>query len=199
MFESVTILDIFLSVLILFAAYCSGIYLLQKIYHLSVQEAKAIIWQKIRDALPGAQPNIPMKEETLVEILDVTEKFSEISRKNTVWTYNNFSEIPFLRVEVMDSGFENHWSIMESNISRVLQKLFTYQGADGDFYVTYERTVTENLYRIVVYWATSQRSQKALEKLRRNIMEYRRRVEMEKTAPFIDEKLEDEMDGSPNG
>lgn len=88
---------------------------------------------------------------------------------------------------------------MESNISRVLQKLFTYQGADGDFYVTYERTVTENLYRIVVYWATSQRSQKALEKLRRNIMEYRRRVEMEKTAPFIDEKLEDEMDGSPNG
>lgn len=186
-------------VLILFAAYCSGIYLLQKIYHLSVQEAKAIIWQKIRDALPGAQPNIPMKEETLVEILDVTEKFSEISRKNTVWTYNNFSEIPFLRVEVMDSGFENHWSIMESNISRVLQKLFTYQGADGDFYVTYERTVTENLYRIVVYWATSQRSQKALEKLRRNIMEYRRRVEMEKTAPFIDEKLEDEMDGSPNG
>ncbi len=199
MFESVTILDIFLMVLILFAAYCSGIYLLQKIYHLSVQEAKAIIWQKIRDALPGAQPNIPMKEETLVEILDVTEKFSEISRKNTVWTYNNFSEIPFLRVEVMDSGFENHWSIMESNISRVLQKLFTYQGADGDFYVTYERTVTENLYRIVVYWATSQRSQKALEKLRRNIMEYRRRVEMEKTAPFIDEKLEDEMDGSPNG
>ena len=199
MFESVTILDIFLMVLILFAAYCSGIYLLQKIYHLSVQEAKAIIWQKIRDALPGAQPNIPMKEETLGEILDVTEKFSEISRKNTVWTYNNFSEIPFLRVEVMDSGFENHWSIMESNISRVLQKLFTYQGADGDFYVTYERTVTENLYRIVVYWATSQRSQKALEKLRRNIMEYRRRVEMEKTAPFIDEKLEDEMDGSPNG
>lgn len=65
---------------------------------------------------------------------------------------------------------------------------------DGLAYVTCERTVTENLYRVVAYWATTPRSKKALEKMRGNIMAYNRRMDMEKNAPFVDRELDKEME-----
>lgn len=138
-------------------------------------------------------------EETISEILDTAEKFSAISRKNTVLSFNNYSEIPSLRVEVMDSSFMEHWAVMESNISRSFGKMFAYNGIPGDVYITYERTVTENLFRIVAYWATTQKSRRALEQKRRNIAEYGRRMEMEKSAPFVDRELDKEMECLEDG
>lgn len=194
MFEHTSIYDLILFILALFGVYCAGLYAIQKMCNISAQEAKALLWQKIRDGLPGTRQNLPLAEETISEILDTAEKFSAISRKNTVLTFNNYSEIPSLRVEVMDSSFMEHWAVMESNISRSFGKMFAYNGIPGDVYITYERTVTENLYRIVAYWATTQKSRRALEQKRRNIAEYGRRMEMEKSAPFIDRDLETEME-----
>ena len=194
MFEHTSIYDLILFILALFGVYCAGLYAIQKMCNISAQEAKALLWQKIRDGLPGTRQNLPLAEETISEILDTAEKFSAIARKNTVLTFNNYSEIPSLRVEVMDSSFMEHWAVMESNISRSFGKMFAYNGIPGDVYITYERTVTENLYRIVAYWATTQKSRRALEQKRRNIAEYGRRMEMEKSAPFIDRDLETEME-----
>ena len=194
MITSISFSQFILLILSLFGMYCMGLYAIQKICHISAPEAKALLWQKIRDGLPGARLNLMIAEETIAEILDTITQYSAISRKNTALTYNNYSEPPSLRIEIMDSCFSEHWAVIEGNIYRSFEKLFSYAGVDGLAYVTCERTVTENLYRVVAYWATTPRSKKALEKMRGNIMAYNRRMDMEKNAPFVDRELDKEME-----
>lgn len=199
MVTPISLSQLIMLILSLFGVYCMGLYAIQKICNISVQEAKALLWQKIKDGLPGARLNLPVAEGTVAEILDIIAQFSAISRENTSITFNNYSEPPSLRIEIMDSSFTEHWAAIESNIYRSFGKLFSYSGVDGLVYVAYERTVEENLYRIAAYWATAPRSKKALEKMRANIMEYNRRVEMEKNAPFADRELDREMENFEDG
>lgn len=199
MFSEINILEVIYFILALFGVYCMGLYAIQKICNISVQEAKALLWQRIKDGLPGARLNLMISEETVTEILDTITQFSSISRKNTALTYNNYSEPPSLRIEIMDSNFMEHWAVIESNIYRSFGKLFSYSGVDGLAYVAYERTLTQDLYRVTAYWATAPRSKKALEKMRSNIMEYNRRMDMEKNAPFVDRDLEKEMENFGDG
>lgn len=199
MLKDINVLEVTYFILVLFGVYCAGLYAIQKMCNISAQEAKALLWGKIKDGLPGARLNLPVAEETVAEILDTIVQFSAITRKNTVLAYNNYSEPPSLRIEIMDSGFMEHWAVIEGNIYRSFGKLFSYSGVDGLVYVTYERTLTENLYRVTAYWATTPRSKKALEKMRGNIMEYNRRMDMEKSAPFVDRDLETEMEGVEDG
>lgn len=199
MITSSNLSQLVMFILLLFGAYCMGLYAIQKICNISVQEAKALLWQRIKDGLPGARLNLMIAEETVAEILDTITQFSSISRKNTALTYNNYSEPPSLRIEIMDSNFMEHWTVIESNIYRSFGKLFSYSGVDGLAYVAYERTLTQDLYRVTAYWATTPRSKKALEKMRANIMEYNRRTDMEKNAPFVDRDLEKEMENLEDG
>lgn len=199
MFEQTSIFDILLFTIAVYGAYCAGLYAIQKLCHISVQEAKALFWQRVMDGLPGVRLNLMIAEETIAEILDIIVQFSAISRKNTILTFNNYSKIPFLCIEILDPGFMEHWAVIESNIYRSFRKLFSYAGVYGLAYVTFERTVTQDLYRIVVYWATTPRSKKALEKMRSNIIEYNRQMDMEKNAPFIDQELEKEMEDLEDG
>ena len=118
MFEHTSIYDLILFVLALFGVYCAGLYAIQKMCNISVQEAKALLWQKIKDGLPGARLNLPISEESVAEILDTIVQFSAITRKNTVLAYNNYCEPPSLRIEIMDSGFMEHWAVIEGNIYR---------------------------------------------------------------------------------
>lgn len=199
MITSINFSQLILLILSLFGVYCMGLYAIQKICNISVQEAKALLWQRIKDGLPGARLNLMITEETVAEILDTITQFSSISRKNTALTYNNYSEPSSLRIEIMDSNFMEHWAVIESNIYRSFGKLFSYSGVDGLAYVAYERTLTQDLYRVTAYWATAPRSKKALEKMRSNIMEYNRRMDMEKNAPFVDRDLEKEMENFGDG
>lgn len=194
MFKEIDIMDLILLALALFGLYCSVIYAIQKFCNTSAQDARSILWEWLKNGLPGTRQNLPLPEETIAEILDTIVQFSAISRKNTAFTCNNYTEPPSLRVEIMDSDFMEHWAVMEGNVYRSFEKLFSYNGVSGEVYITYERTLTENSYHIAAYWATTPRSKKALEQMRQNITEYNRRMELEKSAPFVDRELDKEME-----
>lgn len=137
--------------------------------------------------------------EDRADILSVIWEFSSLKPKNTRYAVNPFPEIPTFRAEILDPNFMEHWEVIEGNLYRVFDRMFAYRGVEGDAYITYERTSRNSQYQIVAYWATTRRSRKKLAEMRQNILEYDRRMDEEKSAPFIDRELEKEMENLEDG
>lgn len=190
---------IIFGILLAFAVYAGSVMMIAEIKHVDVKKARKIFWKGLLDLIGFFETDIPLGMEDRADILSVIWEFSSLKPKNTRYAVNPFPEIPTFRAEILDPNFMEHWEVIEGNLYRVFNRMFAYRGVEGDAYITYERTSRNSQYQIVAYWATTRRSRKKLAELRQNILEYDRRMDEEKSAPFIDRELEKEMENLEDG
>lgn len=199
-------IDMILIALSLFGIYALIVVGISSMKQVEIKEAKRIFRQDFLGFFNHLQnffaTEFQLGQGDILDILSVIAKFSSIQMKNTKWVVDNFATPPYFRVEILDPDFLEHFYVIENTIRNIFGRIFAYNSMDGIVHVTYERTLKNDIYQVVVFWATTPRSKKALEKMRSNIMEYNRRMDMEKNAPFIDRELDKEMedleDGSKN-
>lgn len=196
---SISIFDILLLTLAAFLGYALLIIGISGIKNVDMKKAKEMFWQDFWNLGSFFAAEVQLGQGDIFDILSVVAKFSSIQFENTKWTVNNFSPIPNLRVEILDSDFQNHFDVIENNIRNIFGRIFAYNSTDGLVNVTYERTLQKNVFHVVVSWAATRKSKKALQQQIQSAAAYNRQTDIEKSSPFIDRELEKEMEDFEDG
>lgn len=196
-------LDLILILLII----VGGIFLLffSRVYYLNMKtgkgipECKAAVKSEVRDFMRSSASDTPLLLVEINEILQTVTSFSRLKAENTEWHTDYLKGAPSLWVEIFDEYIAENFPVIQQNIIRILNRKFFLDNVNGLVYVTCEKTLTEHLYHITVYWADTWKSKRNLRRLMENTAEYNRREDLAKHQPTVDEELEREMERNDRG
>lgn len=176
------------------AGYAGFVYCVKSRHkNFTTRQSRNYVNREATELFTSAPVNLPLGSQEKAEIIETVSQFSVISKRNARSQTCLYEKIPYVRLEIMDSDFPSHWQILRANLERTFERMFAYNGVDGLVLVTYEKTVQDNIYHIVIFWANAYSSKKALRKKCQSMENYDRKMEMEKNAPFVDRELDDEI------
>lgn len=175
-------------------SYGAVVYAMKGITKKSTAECKSVIKSEIRQFLRSSASDIPLSEAEINAVLKAVARFSQLKLENTYWQTDYTQGAPFLKVEIYDMDFEEHFPVIQKSIGNILGRKFFFENVDWAAHVTFEETFRENLYNVVVHWATTRKSKRHLQKLMESTAKYNRREDLAKQKPPADEELEQEME-----
>lgn len=143
-FERIAAYIVLLGILYIFL-----IYLLTQYKKISIKESKAFVKELFFKVVSYSSGNLQLLQGDIADILSAIAKFSSINAEHTKWEMNCFASIPNFCVEIYDSDFLSYFDVIRANIGNIFERMFAYHSLNGLYFITYERTLNQNLYQVV--------------------------------------------------